>query len=734
LPAETLGDAGAVLGALLTGKLGRQFYSDAFHFSDGLDAPRQVAAGYLCLAGALGWTLGGISVLWLNPFSYSVIVLAAVNAVACFVGFLQLRWKRDPRALLDWLVVASLLSAMPVAYLNAGIIAPVAFSIPVLVSISALHQRSRMWPLTFVVGVATIVTCALAAIAVIGEPTTYSQASYVIRVFIVLIATTLGLGVVAWLSGVSRDYLLDQTTLANAAIVDSAARARLALEAARVGLWDIPNAQEPHFEVSESFQAVTGYSGAEYGAAFTNIERFVHQDDVQSMRDAFDVARTRGSPIRLDFRLMTKSRGYRWFSTRARYSENPDGTMRISGSLQDINFIKVAEEALRTGHDQASAANKAKSDFIAVMGHEVRTPLNAILGSVELLKRGLGERESQEMLSLIDEAGRGLLAIVNDLLDVSRIDAGKLEVTTAPTDVVALVRRTLDFWGPQASDKGIALSIEVRGAGDALVMVDAGRVRQVVGNLLSNAIKFTDEGSVRLTVSTEDMTDGRIGITISVIDTGPGVPEAAAEGIFTAFEQAPGSASLGGAGLGLFISRRLARMMGGDLTLEPSQGVGAHFRLALTLDRADARPPEARLVESTPAEWDGLHVLCVDDNDKNRRIAELLLGQLGIAVTLAASGAEALDVCAIQRFDLILMDIVMPGLDGAQTLQAIRRDVDGRNRATPCVALTAKLAREDIEAYRSGGFEGVSGKPVDVGALTREIARVLASCRPALRE
>jgi CheY-like chemotaxis protein len=126
-------------------------------------------------------------------------------------------------------------------------------------------------------------------------------------------------------------------------------------------------------------------------------------------------------------------------------------------------------------------------------------------------------------------------------------------------------------------------------------------------------------------------------------------------------------------------------------------------------------------------------VLCVDDNDKNRRIAELLLGQLGFAVTLAASGAEALDVCAIQRFDFILMDIVMPGLDGPQTLQAIRSDADGLNRATPCIALTAKLAREDLEAYRGAGFEGVSGKPVDVGALTREIARVLAVRRPAVR-
>ena len=723
-----------MLGALFAGRPRRQFYSDVFHFSDAPEAAHQVAAGYICLAGALAWTLGGITVLWLNPLTYAVIALAAFNAAVCIIGFLHLRWKRDPRVALDWLLGASLVSAILIAYVNSGIIAPVVFSLPVIAGIAALFQRPKSRVLSAALGVLAIGTSVLAALGVIGEPTTYSHESYVIRVFIVLIAVTLGLGAIAWLSGVSRDYLLDQTTLANNAIVDSAARAGVALEAARVGLWDVPEVDVPRFDVSESFQAVTGYSGAEFSAIFVDVHRFIHTDDVQTLRDAFAIGRTRGTRIRVDFRLLTKSRGYRWFSARARDSENPDGTMRISGSLQDINFIKVAEEALRTGRDQARAANKAKSDFIAVMGHEVRTPLNAILGSVELLKRGLDERESQEMLSLIDEAGRGLLAIVNDLLDVSRIDAGKLEITTSPTDIVALVRRTLDFWGPQASDKGVALSIDVSGADDAPVMVDAGRVRQIVGNLISNAIKFTDEGAIRLMVSTNITADGRIGVTVSVIDTGPGVPEDAAESIFTAFEHAPGSASLGGAGLGLFISRRLARMMGGDLTLEPSQGAGAHFRLALTLDRAGGLPAEARLADSTAAAWDGLHVLCVDDNDKNRRIAELLLGQLGFAVTLAASGAEALDVCAIQRFDLVLMDIVMPGLDGMQTLNAIRSDADGLNRTTPGVALTAKLSREDLDAYRGAGFEGVSGKPVDVAALSREISRVLATRQSAIKE
>jgi signal transduction histidine kinase/CheY-like chemotaxis protein len=722
-----------VLEAVLTGKLRRQFYSDVFHFSDAPDAPRQVASGYICLAGSAGWLLGLINTIILNPTQVETLVLAGLNAAACITGFLRLRLKRDPRQAIDWLIWASLATAMFVAYRNAGVIVPIAFSFPVLAGIATLYQRPQMRPVTIVLGAGALVMSVLAAISVVGEPTTYTQLGYVIRVFVVIFATTIGLGAIAWISMLSRDYLLDQATLANNAIVESAARARLALEAARVGLWEVPNTEEQRFDVSESFQSVTGYSGAEFSGIFGNLEKFVHADDLKTLRDAFAAGRTRGSRIRADFRLLTKSRGYRWFSARARYSENPDGTTRISGSLQDINFIKVAEDALRSGRDQARAANKAKSDFIAVMSHEVRTPLNAILGSVEVLKRGLGESEGQEMLGLIDEAGRGLLAIVNDLLDVSRIDAGKLEIAPAPTDVSALVRRTVEFWGAQASNKGVHLSIDCDKADDSPLMLDAGRVRQIVGNLVSNAIKFTETGSVKTLVSMHELPDNRIEITVSVIDTGPGVPDDVAETIFAAFEQAPGTSSRGGAGLGLFISRRLARMMGGDLTLEPARRNGAHFRLTLTADRAGALRPEPEPVDPAPEAWRGLQVLCVDDNDKNRRIAELLLGQLGFVVTLAASGAEALDVCAMRRFDLILMDIVMPDLDGIQTLLGIRGDTESLNRMTPAVALTAKLSLDDLEAYREAGFEGVSGKPVDVGSLTREIARVLAARTSAIR-
>ncbi|HOY79054.1 MAG TPA: ATP-binding protein, partial [Hyphomonadaceae bacterium] len=311
-----------------------------------------------------------------------------------------------------------------------------------------------------------------------------------------------------------------------------------------------------------------------------------------------------------------------------------------------------------------------------------------------------------------------------DLLDVSKIDAGKLDVTYTSTDLSALLRRTVEFWGPQASNKGLSLTVDCSEAETSTLMLDAGRIQQIVGNLVSNAVKFSDTGSVTARLSTYDSRDGRVEVVISVIDTGPGIPDALAETIFAPFEQAPSNASRGGTGLGLFISRRLARLMGGDLTLEPARRNGSHFRLSLLAERAQ---PDQIITVETPDEpmWDGKRILCVDDNENNRRIAELLLGKFGLDVTCCASGDEAIDICAIQTFDLILMDIVMPGLDGIETLHRLRTDAGCQNRDTPAIALTAKLAPEDLATYAAAGFEGVAGKPINIRELASAIAPLI---------
>lgn len=719
-----LGSAWQVITAFLKGGLRKRFYADAGMLGGQVDATWQVACGYLCLAVSVGWLLGSVVVLVANPAHLQSPVIALLIGVASYLGFAQMRIRRSVQTVVDWLLLTHLLVVGYLSFRHSGIIAPVVAIIPIIAGASTMFQRGRMRWATLSLGFAVTAFSLFCALGVIGIPTTYTPAASAAVTFVIFMLSALALGGMAWIANMSRDYAVTQLKAASDVILENAARSRVALEAARVGLWDVPDLGARRFHVSESFQTVTGYSAEEFDGIWQGIEKFVHPEDLGTVREAFAAARGRMTRLRVDFRLNTRTRGYRWFSARARYITNPDGSIRISGSLQDINFIKVAEEALRQGRDQARAADKAKSDFIAMMSHEVRTPLNAIMGAVEVLKRGAPERESTELVNLIDDAGRGLLAIVSDLLDVSKIDAGKLEILPGPTDMRQLVSRTVDVWRPQAQDKGLSLEVDASGAYGGLLMVDGGRIRQVLGNLLSNAIKFTDTGSVRVILSTHDHPGGRTEITLSVIDSGAGVPDAVAESIFAPFEQSPGNASRGGTGLGLFISRRLARLMGGDLTLEPARRDGAHFRLSLTADAPSPEREQASDATSDPM-WAGRPVLCVDDNEKNRRIVELLLGKFGMDITLCASGAEAVDVCGMQAFDVILMDIVMPEMDGLQTLRSLRSDAHGLNRMTPAIALTAKLANEDIAAYIAGGFAGVAGKPINVRELVQAIGSAL---------
>lgn len=677
--------------------------------------------GYVLLAAAVGWLISGLAVLAVNPANITSHIVSIPNALGCYYGFHRMRRRRDPRFVMGVMMLSAFIVVAIMSFHHSGLLAPSLSVLPAAACISAFYLRGRMRQLAFAVGIVVVGVCYLTSSGMIGLPTTYTPDAYAAMWFVSLGVTMTCIVGVAWLANLSRDYAIEKLEAARVAVAESAARSQIAMEASKVGLWDVPDADLRRFHVSESFETITGYTGEEFNSIFDHLDEFVHPDDLIGLREAFAIGRKRLSRLRVDFRLMTRERGYRWFSTRARYMRNPDGSTRISGSLQDINFIKAAEEALRTGRDRAREANKAKTDFIAVMSHEVRTPLNAILGSVEMLKRGGHDAESDELIALIDDAGHGLLAMVNDLLDLSKIEAGKINVIPQATDMRTLVSRTVAFWRPQASSKGLTLSVDCGEATAPQVMVDPVRVRQILGNLISNAVKFTDEGAISVRLSMLARPDGRAEIQISVIDDGPGVPDDAVESIFAPFEQTPSDHGRGGTGLGLFISRRLARLMEGDVTLEPARAKGSHFRVSLVADHVTAAPSGQSAMDPDPL-WAGQRVLCVDDNEHNRRIASLLLSKFGLDVTACASGAEALDICGIQTFDVILMDIVMPDMDGMEALRKLRGDETGRNTQTPAIALTAKLTPDDVASYAAAGFDGVAGKPVSVRELAQAIA------------
>lgn len=719
-PHAAIGQARDVLWAFVTGRLRQQFFADARAFAGDEEATRMLGAGYVCLAGAIGWSGGVISTAFFNPSQIFAQIIGVVSAAAGIYGFNCIRRRRDPRPVMGVMVIGLLAAVMLAAFSNSGLLPPIVFSMPVAVGLMVVYMRGATRLIAMGFAAVVVAFCYLTTTGVIGLQPTYTEDNYWAMTFVVLSGSFICLGAVTSVANFSRDFAIEQARLANDTIMESANRSRLAMEAAKVGLWDVADSSLQKFTISDSFESITGYTTEEFNGLFGNVESFVHPDDIVSLRETFALGRKRMSRLRVDFRLKTKTRGYRWFSCRARYSVNPDGSHRVSGSLQDINFIKAAEDALRAGRDRAREANKAKSDFIALMSHEVRTPLNAILGSVEVLKRGDHDSQSRELITLIDDAGRGLLSMVNDLLDVSKIEAGKLDVTLQPTDIVMLVTRTVEFWRAQAESKGLQLSVTCQDVDGAAVLVDPVRVRQILGNLLSNAIKFTDAGEVSTRLAMHERADGRSEITLSVVDSGPGVPDAIAESIFAPFEQSGSSSGRGGTGLGLFISRRLARLMGGDVTLEPARTRGAHFRLTLVADSAHAAA--ANVLEAEDPAWAGRTILVVDDNDTNLRIASLLLSKFGLDVTTATSGAVALEICATDRFDAIMLDVVMPDMDGMETLRRLRSDPGGLNALTPTIALTAKLAAEDMARYAAAGFDSVAGKPINVMELAQSLA------------
>lgn len=383
------------------------------------------------------------------------------------------------------------------------------------------------------------------------------------------------------------------------------------------------------------------------------------------------------------------------------------------------------EEALETSRDRALRADKVKSEFLAVVSHELRTPMNAILGATQSLRTSQLNDWQVEQLEMIGEGGGMLLTLLNDLLDLSKIEAGKMTIEAIPVAPTDLLEKARKLWEARAVDKRLALDLNIENAPEA-VMGDPTRLRQILFNLISNAVKFTSEGDIAITARFEAETGDDWRMTLSVADSGPGVPEEARERIFEAFEQTDHSISrkFGGTGLGLAISRKLARAMGGDLVLESSKpGAGAVFTLSVPLKRAEtpeSETPEA-LQSNTPR---GLKVLVVEDVDINHAILEALLRTLDYRITQAWTGAEALKLADSQKFDLILMDMGLPELDGLETTRRLRAS-EGVNAGTPVVGLTANTHDDDRRKCLNAGMDGYAVKPIDIRTLFAEITRVV---------
>lgn len=395
----------------------------------------------------------------------------------------------------------------------------------------------------------------------------------------------------------------------------------------------------------------------------------------------------------------------------------------VSGAIATV-FSQVLRRALAdaaAAAERARRAERAKSDFLARMSHELRTPLGGVIGLADALASGeLGPRE-RRLTETIRGSGQSMLQILNDLLDLSKIEAGKLSARPAPFSPRALADEVVATWTEAAIANGTALTAEAAGVPDWLTG-DALRIRQVLGNFVSNAVKFSPGGAVTLRLEAEPAPGGHA-LTARVIDNGPGVPTARRDAIFEPFEQggADTTARYGGTGLGLPICRDLARLMGGEVALARTGPGGSEFTLRLVLPEAEA--PAAALPCSPPQPLGPVRVLVADDNAVNRMVAAEFLRELGATAVFATDGREAVASAALGGFDAVLMDKHMPKMDGLAAAAEIRA-LPGAAGRVPVVAVTADAMAGEREAMLASGFDGFLTKPLRADALREALAAV----------
>ncbi|WP_239492243.1 ATP-binding protein [Luteitalea sp. TBR-22] len=503
-------------------------------------------------------------------------------------------------------------------------------------------------------------------------------------------------------------------------------RLHLALAASDVGVFEF-HARSGVLEWDERLWAM---HGLEPRAQWTlgDWAGVVHPDDAHAAIDDLMAAVEQRAPLQTQYRVVTPTGEVRYIRCNARVLE-PDGEPLVVGVNIDITADILVQQELAAERAQAEAATRAKSQFLATMSHEIRTPMNGVLGMLELLLRSGLTPEQLERATTAHTSAESLLRILNDILDLSKLEQHQVAIESIPYQPAQVLSEVMALLRPRATEKGLAFELHLDGLVPPWIAGDPMRLRQVLLNLTGNAIKFTSQGSVTVRASLDRGDAARPRLRMEIVDTGEGISSDAQGRLFQQFVQADSSTSrrFGGTGLGLAISKQLIELMGGRIGVSSRPGAGSTFWFevpAIATVPSGPRRPVAPVVSARPARpgVPPLRILAVDDNAVNRRIAQAFLVPHGHSVTVVEGGAEALARLQAEPFDMVLLDVQMPVMDGPACLAQLRT-LDAPVRDLPVIAVTANAMAGDREKYLDAGFDDYVSKPMTMAGLGEAVAR-----------